>query len=130
MIDILILCLLAQIPDAVRNEPIAEKRYQLALDEAARALDSARQSDVTTNLEFAATAVEFALESLEAMGKPGYKNTKNYKKIELRTREFLRRADQLIKEASIDDRAVLQAAYSRINAVHEKVLEGVMSKKQ
>jgi hypothetical protein len=129
MTAVLILCLLAQIPDHVTNEPIAEKRYQLALDVAAKALMEARQSDPKAKLEEAAAATEFALKSLEAMDKPAYKNGRNYKRIELRTREFLRRAEALIKEASVEERPALEGAYNRINAVHEKVLEGVMSKK-
>ena len=129
MTAVLILCLLAQLPDSVLNEPIAEKRYQLALDVAAQALIDARQSDPKAKLEQAAEATEFALKSLEAMDKPPYKNSRNYKRMELRTREFLRRADALIKEASIDERPSYESAYNRINAIHEKVLEGVMSKK-
>ena len=122
MIGVVILLVLAQMPDTVLKEPVAEKRYQLALDYGAKAL-------VDKDLEAAAAATEFALKSLEAMGKAPHQNGRNYKRIELRTREFLRRADALVKEASVDDRPKLQAAHDRINAVHEKVLEGVMSKK-
>jgi hypothetical protein len=125
----LILCLLAQIPDQVANEPVAEKRYQLALDVAAKALMDARQADPKAKLEEAAAATEFALKSLEAMDKPPHKNARNYKRIELRTREFLRRTEALIKEAGVEERPALEGAYNRINAIHEKVLEGVMSKK-
>jgi len=121
MILFLFLLLLGQVPDAVLNEPVAEKRYQLALDVAAKAL-------VEKKLVVAADATEFALKSLEAMGKSPHKNARNYKRIELRTREFLRRADALIKEAGVEERPMLEEAQSRINAVHEKVLEGVMSK--
>ncbi|MBM3760649.1 MAG: hypothetical protein FJW36_10430 [Acidobacteria bacterium] len=116
------LLLLMQIPDAVQNEPIAEKRYQLALDTATKAA-------VDKNYNLAAEASEFALKSLEDMGKPPHKNGGNYKKAELRTREILRRVDALIKEAGIDERPTIEAAQSRINTVHEKLLEGVMSKK-
>jgi hypothetical protein len=117
-----LLLLFMQIPDAVQKEPIPEKRYQLALDVAIKA-------STDKNYNLAAEATEFALKSLEDMGKPPYKNGGNYKKAELRTREILRRIDALIKEASIDDRPAVEAAHARINAVHEKVLEGVMSKK-
>ena len=123
------LSLLAQIPDSVSNEPVAEKRYQLALVEAGKILASAKDNDPQKSLESAAELTEFALTTIESMGKPPHKNATNYKKIELRTREFLRRAEAIRKEAGIDERPSLEAAFNRINAVHEKVLEGVMSKK-
>lgn len=122
MISILFLCLLSQVPDTVRNEPLPEKRYQLALDTAAKALESG-------DMNLAAESTEFALESLEAMGKKPWQNGRNYKRMELRTRGFLRRADSIVKEAAVDDRPKLESLYNRINEVHEKVLTGVMSKK-
>jgi hypothetical protein len=129
MIAVWIWLLLAQIPDAVKNEPVAEKRYQLALAEAGKILEAAKDNEPKKSLEDAADLCEFALTTLESMGKPPHKNAGNYKKIELKTREFLRRVEAISKEASIDDRPGLEAAFNRINAVHEKVLEGVMSKK-
>lgn len=130
MIVVWIFLLLAQVPDTVRNESDPEKRYQLAFDAASKALDAARQSNTKAKLDEAADATEFALKSLEQMSKPAFKNTKNYKKAELRTREFLRRVDSLLKGAGIDDRPTLLSAQARINAVHETVLLGVMSKKE
>ena len=129
MIAVWLCLLLAQIPDAVKNEPVAEKRYQLALAEAGKILQAAKENDAKLSLEAAADLTEFALTTLESMGKPPHKNAGNYKKIELKTREFLRRAEAIKKEAGIDERPSLEAAFNRINAVHEKVLEGVMSKK-
>ncbi len=129
MIAVWIYLLLAQIPDSIRNEPTAEKRYQLALVEAGKILESARDKDPRVTLESAADLTEFALSALESMGKLPHKNAGNYKKIELKTREFLRRAEAIRKEAGIDERPSLEAAFNRIYAVHEKVLEGVMSKK-
>lgn len=129
MIAVWICLLLAQIPDAVKNEPVAEKRYQLALAEAGKILAAAKDNDSKQSLEAAADLTEYAISTIESMGKLPHKNASNYKKIELKTREFLRRAEAIRKEASIDDRPSLEAAFNRINDVHEKVLEGVMSKK-
>lgn len=136
---ILVLCCaigFAQEMDAVKQIADFEKRSDAALAAAAKSLDVAREamgkSDVAgvkKHLGDCAGFAELSLESLVAMGKPPYKNTKNYKKVELKTRELLRRIDTLLKDASIDDREALNEAHSRVNAVHEKVLEGVMSKK-
>lgn len=129
MILALSLLLLSQLPDHVKNEPSAAKRWILALDAADSALTAARQSEPRANLELAAAAAEAALEALRELGKP-YKNSKHYKRAELRLRDFLKRADGIVKSAGIDDRPPLEAAYSRLNTVHELVLQGVMSRKE
>lgn len=128
MIVVWIFLVLSQMSDSVRNEPNPEKRSQLAFDSASRSIDAARTSDTKEKLEAAAEAVEFALKSLESTGRPPSKNSGSYKKAELRTREFLRRVDAILKDSSIDDRPTLLSAQERINAVHEKLLLGVMSK--
>jgi hypothetical protein len=123
------LLLLSQLPENVKNEPIAAKRWILALDAADSALTAARQSAPRANLELTAAAAEAALEALRELGKP-YKNSKHYKRAELRLRDFLKRADGIVKSAGIEDRPPLEAAYSRLNTVHELVLQGVMSRKE
>lgn len=122
MIAVGVLLLLAIVPDSVKNEPPGEKRYQAALV-------FALQSMVDGKIDDAVEGAEFALLSLEGMGKPPYKNAGNYKKAELRVRELLRRCDARIKEAGIDERPTLEKAHERLTAVHEKLLHGVMSKK-
>lgn len=129
MIAVLLFSLLFQIPESVTREPSAEKRYQLALDHAENLLITATDADRKSRMNQAAEATEFALKSLEDMGKPPYRNARNYKKMELRTRAILRRAEAHLEAASIDERPSLQPALDRINAIHEKVLQGVMSKK-
>jgi hypothetical protein len=131
-----VLAVLAQVPDAVRKEPAADKRVAAAYVFAGVSVDAARKAHGEADsegtrkaVEDAAAAVEFALETLEGMGKPPYKNAGNYKKAELRTRELLRRLDTLVKDASVDDREILERAQARVTRVHEKLLEGVMSKK-
>ncbi len=118
-----ILCLLL----AAQSAPTP---YLQALAEADKHLVAARTADPRINLEKAAEAVELALKALEDMGKPPYKNASNYKKAELRTRDFLRRIEALRKSANFEDRAALDSAFNRVNAVHETLIEGVMSKKK
>lgn len=137
MIPILLLLLTAQTLDDVRKEADPAKRYLLALGSASRSLDAARSAhtagspgDTRNGLEQAAEATELSLQSLEATGKPPYKNADNYKKAELRTRDFLRRIEALLKDANFEDREALQSAFDRVNKVHETLIEGVMSKKQ
>jgi hypothetical protein len=131
-----VLLMLAQVPDGVKSEPNLEKRFLLAFDVAGRAIDDARKAygegdakAVRKAADDAAAAVEYALATLEGMGKPPYKNGGNYKKAELRSREILRRFDTLIKDAVLEDREALEKPQARVAAVHDKLLEGVMSKK-
>ena len=121
MIPILCLLFLAQ---------SAPNAYLQALVEADKHLTAAKTAESKLNLERAADSVELALKSLEDMGKPPYKNANNYKKAELRTRDFLRRIEALRKNESFDDRGALDSAFNRVNAVHETLIEGVMSKKK
>jgi hypothetical protein len=116
--------------------PDAEKRYMAAFEAAHKAIDASRTAtndakpeEAKQLLDSAATEVESVLRILESMGKPPYKNSSNYKKAELRTREVLRRIDTLLRDAGFEEREILKSAHERVTAVHEKLLEGVMSKK-
>ena len=137
MILILLLLLTAQSLDDVRKEGDPARRYLLALDAASRSLDAARAShasgapaDTKANLEQSADATDLSLQSLIAMGKPPFKNANNYKKAEMRTRDFLRRIEALRKDANFEDREALDSAFNRVNQIHETLIDGVMSKKR
>jgi hypothetical protein len=107
-----------------------EKKYMPAFDAANKAIDASRAAGMDKQeLDRAAGEVEKVLQILVDTGKPPYKNAKHYKKAELKTREILRRIDTLLRDAGIDEREALQSAHDRVQAVHEKLLEGVMMKK-
>jgi hypothetical protein len=125
-----------QVPDAVKAEPNLEKRYWAALDAGQKALDEARVAmnagagaELLGKAKEAGDCVEYAMESLEAMGKHPSQNGRNYKRAELRTRDLLRRIDTLAKDAGIDEREAVQVVQKRIGAVHDKLIEGVMSRR-
>ncbi len=121
MMLFVLFAMLGQMPEAVVNEPAPAKRYLLALDVAEKALEEAK-------VEAALEAVEYSVETLQALG-PAYKHGKHYKRAELRVRGFLRRTDSLAKEADLDDRPRFEAAHKQLSAIHDRLLEGVMSKK-
>ncbi len=107
-----------------------EKKYMPAFEAANKAIDASRAAGMDKQeLDKAAGEVEKVLQILVDTGKPPYKNAKHYKKAELKTREILRRIDTLLRDAGIDEREALQSAHDRVQAVHEKLLEGVMMKK-
>jgi hypothetical protein len=125
-----------QVPDVVKAEVNLEKRYWAALDAGQKALEEARAAmsageaaELLAKSRQAADCVEYAMESLEAMGKHPSQNGKNYKRAELRTRDLLRRIDTLAKDVGIDEREAVQTAQKRIGAVHEKLIDGVMSRR-
>jgi hypothetical protein len=120
--------------DAAKAEPNLEKRSSLALDNAIRALQSARdaylaQSDmkqVGASLEEVSASVELAYDSLQQTHKIPSRSPKYFKKAEIETRGLLRRIDDLREQMSVDDREVLDRVRAVVQKVHESLLEGIM----
>lgn len=121
----------------VQSEPNLEKRSERALDNANLALDAARDDynagdiDKTqTELEEVRASVDLAYESLSSTGKDPHKDSKFFKRAELRTRELLRRLEGLAPGMSGVDRGTLERVRERISAVHDNLLNGILSKKK
>lgn len=137
LVQALLVCgLCGQVPEAVQAEVSLEKRYWAALDAGQKALDEARvalsgglDQELVAKSLAAADCVEYALKTLEAMGKHPSQNGKNYKRAELRTRDLLRRIDTLVKDAGIDERSAVEGAKARIGRVHDALISGVMSRR-
>lgn len=120
----------------VKTEPVLEKRAQKALDAANAKLTAVRaQYDkgeyqaLPAGMEQVVALAELNLASLEAMGKHPSRNVKNYKLSEKRMRELLRRVETFANDVSFQDRDAVKKAQERINQLHEKLLEGALSKK-
>lgn len=133
---LLMMATLAQDLAAVKAEPLLDKRAQKGIDFAGERLTNARAVYEKGDFKALAPAVaevttgaELCLQSLEAMGKHPSRNVKNYKLAERRIRELLRRVTTLRADVSAEDRAVVERAEQRINELHEKLLEGALSKK-
>jgi hypothetical protein len=103
--------------------------FQTPAKDCTASLDAASQALASSDIQSAADHAEKTLSTLQSLGKP-YKNAGHYKRVELRLRSLLRRADSLVKDTPVDDRPAAQAGYDRLSAVHEQVLAGVMSKKE
>jgi hypothetical protein len=124
--------------DAAKAEPNLEKRAVLALDNAGRALKSAREAYLAQNdmklvgasLEEVATSVELAYDSLQQTHKDPSKSPKYFKKAEIETRELLRRIDDLGQQMNVDDREVLDKVRASVQKAHESLLEGIMGGKK
>ena len=121
----------------VKSEPNLEKRSELALTNANTALDAARDSynqgdyDKTkTQLDEVEQSVDLAYESLSATGKDPRRDPKFFKRAELRTRELLRRLEGLGESVSFADRSMVEKVRDRVSAVHDDLINGVLTKRK
>lgn len=120
--------------DTVRKEPNLTRRAQRALEhserEMARAQKIVREFGSKTELEGAlaqvAEGAELALQSLRETGRPPRRLSRDYKRGELKTRDLLRRLEDLEKALSLDDRPLVEAIRAKVSPVHEDFLAGVM----
>lgn len=122
---------------SVKSEPNLERRSERALDYANSALDAARDDYNAGNVDKSATeleevqaSVDLAYESLSDTGKDPHRDPKFFKRAELRTRELLRRLEGLAPGMSGVDRGTLEKVRERIAAVHDNLLNGILSKKK
>jgi len=119
-----------------RQEPNLDKRSDLALKNAAAALDTVRDAYQAGDLEKVKAAlaevgesVEFSNESLEATGK-NPRGAAAYKRAEIATRQLLRRIDGLRQIMSAVDRDVLDPVQQKVDSVHDQLIQAIMAKKK
>ena len=122
---------------SIQQEPSLERRSQLAMDFAGAALDAARTAYQASDLEKTKTslsevgdAVDLAYDSLQQTGKEARRDPKFFKSTELATRQLLRRIQGLTESMSFEDRAVAEKLRDRVAAIHDDLLQGIMSKKK
>jgi hypothetical protein len=122
--------------DAIRKETNAEKRSDLALNNASTALDSARTASQAGDLEATRKALDevdasigLMRDSLVESGKDA-RRSKYFKRAEVATRQMLRRLDGLADALSIDDRSMAEKVRDHVASVHEELLTGVMGKRK
>ena len=124
--------------DAAKAEPNLEKRAVLALDNAGKALKSARDAylaqgemkQVGASLEEVSASVDLAYDALQETHKVPNKNPKYFKKAEIETRELSRSIDDLREQMSVDDRDQIDKVRAVVQKVHESLLEGIMGGKK
>ena len=121
---------------AVKTESNLEKRSDLALEEANRAIDAARAAyqagdikNAVANLNEVAESVQVSLDSLEKSGKEA-RRSKYFKNAEIKLRQMIRRLAGFRDEMSVEDRKPLDDAEARLQEVHDRLLSEIMSKKR
>jgi hypothetical protein len=134
----LLLALLLAFADVsgVKAEPDPERRSDLALIGADKAIDAARQAYNGGDKEAQQAAlnevqelVNVSIESLESTHKAP-RNNKYYKRAELKVTALIRRLRSLRDETSFDGRQAVEAVMNRLTEVHDQLITAIMSKKK
>jgi len=120
----------------VKAEPDPERRSELALANADKAIDAARQAynggdkdAEQVALTEVRESVDVSIESLESTHKAP-RNNKYYKRAELKVGALLRRLHSLRDEMAFDGRQTVEAVIKRLSDVHDELINAVMSKKK
>ena len=137
MLYAILLLTLAFDMSALKSETNPEKRSEMALTNANHALDAARDdydagdyNKSVTELEEVGDSVDLAYQSLADSGKDPRKDPKFFKRAEMRTRELLRRLEDLAPRLSGPDQGTLEKVRARISEVHDNLLKGIMTRKK
>ena len=132
---LLILCLAFDLA-AIKLEPNLERRSERAMDNAAAAMDTARDASGAGEPEKARAAlkelresVDLAYQSLVDSGKSARRNPKFFKRAELKTRELMRRLEGLAQAIDSDDRPFVENVRDRVSKVHDDLIHDIMQKK-
>jgi hypothetical protein len=123
--------------EQAKAEPNLGKRSVLALDNAFNALTQARDAYAKgQNAQLIAfvkeiqESVELAETSLHETGKNPRKSPRWFKRAESSTRDLLRRLDAFQQSMDVADRSMLDGVRSRVQQVHDDLLEGVLEGKE
>ena len=121
---------------AVKSEPDPEKRSELALMNADRAIDAARQAYKDGDDQAAQSAIQEVGESVELSydalvhAHKAPRKSKYYKSAELKVRALMRRLTSFRDEVSFESRQSVEAVIKKLSDVHDELLDGIMSKKK
>lgn len=123
--------------ETIRKQPDLRKRYTAALNLAASRIDAARKhiaaaehAAFTADLKDFLAAVEFTDETLRATGKDPSRDSRHFKKAELRMNEFRRRLRSLEDEVGVEDRAPVSEALRRLTELHDQLLQDIMGRRK
>ena len=137
MNPVLALLLLA-FPDiaTVRSVPDLERRSELALANADKDIDAAKQAftggDEKAEQQALVEVRELVDVSFDALehSKQVPRNSKYYKSAELHLRALLRRLNSFRDQVSFEGREAVDAVIKRVSDVHDELLSAIMSKKK
>jgi hypothetical protein len=134
----IILALLIAFADitTVKSEPDLGKRSELALANADRAIDEAKEAYTSGNDKVQQAALVEIEESVEASydalehTKTAPRRSKYYKNAELKVRALIRRLASFREEVSFETRQSVDSVIKKLSDVHDQLINDVMSKKK
>lgn len=122
--------------DSVKSVPDPNKRAELAVDRADRDLDAARQAwqggdwtKAQSALAQMEQSAELADTSLEQTNKQP-RNNRHYKTVELKLKNLIRRVDAFRLEVDYEQRDSVNSVETRLQELHDKILDAVMTKRR
>lgn len=121
---------------AVKSEPDLEKRSDLALANAERNMDEARQAYSGGDQKTADAAISELTESIDVCydalqhARTPPRKSKYYKRAEQRVSALIRRLSGYRDEVSYDSRSLVEAALKKVSDVHDELIADIMSKKK
>ena len=120
----------------VKSEPDLNKRSELALENADRAIDDARKASTSGDEKAMQTAltevdesVTLCYQSLEETHATPRKS-KFYKRAELKVSALLRRLSALRDEVGYETRPAVETVMKKLSDVHDQLLSEIMSRKK
>jgi hypothetical protein len=130
--------LLLVFPDiaTVKSVPDLERRSELALANADKDIDAAKQAftggDEKAEQQALVEVRELVDVSYDALehSKQVPRRSKYYKNAELHLRALLRRLNSFRDQVSFDGREAVDAVIKRVSDVHDELLSAIMSKKK
>jgi hypothetical protein len=121
---------------AVKSEPDLNKRSELSLENADRAIDDARKASqagdekaMQTALTEVDESVALCYQSLEETHATPRKS-RFYKRAELKVSALLRRLSSLRDEVGYEARPAVETVMKKLSDVHDQLLSEIMSKKK
>jgi len=121
---------------SVKQEPKLDKRSDLALQYADKAVSAARDAyqqgrftETQESLKEVQAAVDLSYESLMATGKNPRKSSAPFKRAEKALRELMRRLSGLRDVMSSVDHPVVDPVLAEVSEVHNNLLTGIMTGK-
>ena len=125
-------------PDAVKAEPDPNRRAELAVDQADHDLDAAREAWQAGDWDKTQLALKQMKESAEladtslaetAKQKPP-RNNRHYKTVEMKLKELIRRVDAFRLEVDFEQRDTVNVVETRLQELHDQILDAVMTKRR
>jgi hypothetical protein len=121
---------------AVKSEPDLEKRSELALANADRAIDEARKAYNAGDQKAAEVALNEVSESV-ALSYDSLQHThsaprksKYYKRAEQKTQALIRRMSGFRDEVGFESRQSVERVINKLSEVHDQLITDIMSKKR